>query len=108
VQAILQARYSPADLVQLDLNSKAVLRVYTSDIALYRVAISFSRSSETIKERYEQSVKRLEAIAAGKGALTSSVTGSADGDADVGPIDQNEAVIIAPERIFTRKRFGSI
>jgi phage gp36-like protein len=108
VQAILQARYSPADLLQLDANSQAVLRVYASDIALYRVALSFARSSETIKERYEQSVKRLEAIAAGKGALTSAVVSGDSGGEMVGPIDQNEAVVVAPERMFTRKRLGTI
>lgn len=115
VRAILAARYSAAELSGLDQNSLDVLRVYTSDIALYRVAISFARSNEAIKERHDQAIKRLEAIAAGKGALTSGAVSSGlvsgtgvtttSEDADIG---QNEVIVSAPERMFTRKRLGSI
>jgi len=59
--AILQARYSTADLSNLDETSLTIVKVYCMDIALYRVALAFSRSSETIKERYEATIKRLEA-----------------------------------------------
>lgn len=111
IRAILAARYSPAELASLDEASLAVLRVYCSDMALYRVALSFSRSSETIKERYDQAVKRLEAIAAGKGALSTTggaSGGPAGGDALPDGVGQNEVVLVAPERVFTRERLGRI
>lgn len=70
---------------------------------------SVSRTTENIKERYDQAVKRLEAIASGKGALTTSV-GTAGGDPviDAGDIGQNEVVVVGPERVFTRERLGRI
>jgi phage gp36-like protein len=108
IVAILQARYSTADLGNLDATSLGIVKVYCMDIALYRIALAFSRSSETIKERYEASIKRLEAIAAGKGALTIVGSGSGDGSDPAGSIDQNEVVITAPERMFTRSRLGRI
>lgn len=108
IRAILAARYSSADLGALDQDSLAVLRVYCMDIAFYRIALAFTRSSDAIKERYDQAIKRLEAIAAGKGALTStggSSGGGNDGDAEVG---QNEVMVEGPERVFTRARLGRI
>lgn len=109
IRAILQARYSPADLATLDAESLAILSVYCMDIALYRIALSFSRSSEIIKERYEASVKRLEAIAAGKGALTfTGSTGGSGSGVEPGAIGQNAVVLVAPERLFTRERLGRI
>lgn len=109
IRAILQARYSPAELASLDQSSLDVLKVYCVDIAFYRIALAFSRSSENIKERYDQAVKRLEAIAAGKGALTTTVgAGAGDTPADSVEIGQNEVAIIAPERVFTRERLGRI
>ncbi|MCO5059640.1 MAG: DUF1320 domain-containing protein [Rhizobiaceae bacterium] len=109
IRAILQARYSPTDLASLDIESRAVLSVYCMDIALYRIALSFSRTSDIIKERYEATIKRLEAIAAGKGALTFTGSGGGSGDdGAVGAIGQNEVVMVAPERIFTRERLGKI
>lgn len=105
VRAILAARYSPAELAALDADSLAVLRVYTTDIAFYRIALSFSRSTENIKARYDAAIKRLEAIAAGKGALTGGGGGSSDPAAEVG---QNEVIVDVPERVFTRERLGRI
>lgn len=110
IRAILQARYSPAELAALDAESIGILGVYCMDIALYRIALSFSRTSDIIKERYEASIKRLEAIASGKGALTfagSAGVGVGD-DGAPGSIGQNEVVMKAPERIFTRERLGRI
>lgn len=110
IRAILQARYSPSELASLDAESLGILSVYCMDIALYRIALSFSRTSDIIKERYEASIKRLEAIASGKGALTftgSAGGGGGDGGAP-GSIGQNEVVMTAPERIFTRERLGRI
>lgn len=111
IRAILAARYAPAELAALDASSLEVLRVYASDIAFYRVALSFGRTTENIKERYEIAIKRLEAIASGKGALSTTIsTAPAGGGADVevGDIGQNEVVVVAPERVFTRERLGRI
>ncbi|MGB3831516.1 MAG: phage protein Gp36 family protein [Mesorhizobium sp.] len=109
IRAILQARYSPADLARLDAGSLEVVKIYCMDIALYRTAIAFSRTSDIIKERYEAAIKRLEAIAAGRGAL--GLDGSGDGAGtgnEPAHIGQNEVVVEAPERMFTRKRLGRI
>lgn len=109
IRAILAARYSPSELASLDSGSLDVLRVYCVDIAFYRIALAFSRSTENIKERYDQAVKRLEAIASGKGALTTSNTGTGGETAiDDGDIGQNEVVMVGPERVFTRERLGRI
>jgi phage gp36-like protein len=107
IRAILAARYSAADLSGLDQSSLDVLRVYAIDIAFYRIALAFSRSSENIKERYDQAIKRLEAIAAGKGALTTS-TSSGSADEPSADLGQNEVIVSAPERMFTRERLGRI
>lgn len=109
IRAILAARYASADLAALDQPSLDVLRVYAMDIAFYRIALSFARSTDAIKERYDQAIKRLEAIAAGKGALTTTLTGSGDGASDTGgDVGQNEVLVVAPERLFTRERLGRI
>ena len=108
VRGILAGRYSLAELAGLDQDSLDLLRVYTTDIAFYRIALSFTRSTENIKERYDQAIKRLEAIASGKGALNGGNTGGggpADPTEDVG---QNEVVLQAPERVFTRERLSRI
>lgn len=109
IRAILAARYSAADLSALDETSLAVLRLYCIDIALYRIALDFSRSTENIRERYDQAVKRLEAIASGKGALgtVTSIAPMTEG-VEAGDIGQNEVVLAAPERMFTRERLGRI
>lgn len=108
IRAILAARYAPGDLAALDQPSLDVLRVYAMDIAFYRIALSFARSTDAIKERYDQAIKRLEAIAAGKGALTTTLTGSGDGASETGDVGQNEVLVVAPERLFTRERLGRI
>lgn len=109
IRSILAARYSPSELNAFDADALALLRIYTMDVAFYRTALAFSRSTDNIKERNDQAIKRLEAIAAGKGALgtTIAAAGSADaaGGADVG---QNEVILEAPERMFTRERLGRI
>ncbi|WP_024277998.1 phage protein Gp36 family protein [Xanthobacter sp. 126] len=105
IRAVLTARYTPAELANLDADSRAVLSIYQIDIALYRVALSFGRSNERVKERYDAAIKRLEAIAAGKGALT--FEGSSGGVTQPGEpssIGPGEPVVEAPERIFTRDR----
>ncbi|UWU13269.1 DUF1320 domain-containing protein [Rhizobium sullae] len=107
IRAILAARYSAADLAALDENSLAVVKVYCIDIAFYRIALSFSRSTDNIKERYDQAIKRLEAIASGKGALTTTNSGAGPVE-DGSDVGQNEVILEAPERVFTRARLGRI
>lgn len=109
VRGILKARYSTKELENLDEDSQGILLVYTIDIALYRVALSFSRSNERIKERYDMAIKRLEAIASGKGGL-SFLPGSSGASSDDDPAvtSPNEVLIDAPERVFTRDRFRGL
>ncbi|MBB4066271.1 gp436 family protein [Gellertiella hungarica] len=109
IRGILAGRYSSSELSALDADSLALLKIYCIDVAFYRIALDFSRSTDNIKERYDQTVKRLEQIAAGKGALTTTMPpAGGDGSADVGEIGQNEVALQAPERVFTRERLGRI
>jgi len=106
VAGILRARYTAADLGRVDADSRGILAVYTMDIALYRVALAFSRQTDAIRERRDQAVRRLEAIAAGRGGLTF------DGDPDGGPAggaaSPQMVLVDAPPRVFTRQRFGGL
>lgn len=113
IRAVLFARYTREELARIDDDSREVLRIYATDIALYRVALSFGRGNERIKERYDAAVKRLEAIAAGKGALTFDGPGGGGvpgnglpGEpSNVGPA---EPLVSAPERVFTRERLRGL
>lgn len=107
-RAILAARYSAVELAALDQNSLEVLQLYTMDIAFYRIALAFSRSTDNIKERYAAAIKRLESIASGKGALTTTLTATGASEASNSDIGQNEVILEAPERMFTRERLGRI
>ncbi|MBX3506839.1 MAG: DUF1320 family protein [Parvibaculum sp.] len=111
IRAILAARYSAAELDALDEESLGVLKLYAIDMALYRVALSFARQTDTVRERYTIAVKRLEAIASGKGGL--SFAGSVGVGGGVSPgepasINPNEVVLVAPERVMTRARFRGL
>jgi len=110
IRAILAARYTPDQLDRCDEDSLGVLTLFCIDMAMYRIALSNARSTEQIRERYETAVKRLEGIAAGRGGLTFESSGGSgsDGDGLSGSISPNEAVLTAPQRMFTRKRFGAI
>ncbi|MBT9293334.1 gp436 family protein [Prosthecodimorpha staleyi] len=103
---ILLARYSAADLDRLDATSEAILRVYCMDIALYRISLSFARTSDALKERYEASIARLKDIAKGAGGLVVLGTGGAapGSEAGDGAATPNGVMISAPERMFTRER----
>lgn len=105
-RTILQGRYTRSELDRLDDDGLAILRIYVMDIALYRVALSFSRLTDEIRERYSAAVKRLEAIAAGKGALTFEGNGTAEGGTSSGGTSPQTVLIDAPERVFTRSRLG--
>jgi phage gp36-like protein len=82
IRIILQARYTSAQLNDLDAESLWRLKLFFDRHAMYRVAVTFARSTEEIKTRYDIAVTRLEGVASGKkGALTfnSSGSGSVDG-----------------------------
>lgn len=110
IHGILFRRYTTAELTRLDAASLEILRTYAIDIALYRVALSFARSNERIKEARDAAISRLEAIADGKGGLSftpPAAGGDPIGDGGVpvaGPTSPNEVVMVAPERVLTRDR----
>ncbi|MGX5775551.1 phage protein Gp36 family protein [Methylorubrum zatmanii] len=105
-RAILLARYSRADLDRLDDEARDVLRVYAIAMALYRVALSFSRSSERLKEGYDNAVKALQGIAAGKGKLGLIGDSSAAEPLPPGSDGANNGNVLveSAERQFTRER----
>jgi phage gp36-like protein len=111
IRSILQQRYTAQDLAQLTAESLGLLKLYCIDIAMHRVALSFSRSTEQLKERADTAFKRLSLIATGKGALettgSSGVAAGSNATLDgVGPIAPAEPVIVANERLFTRGRYA--
>jgi len=105
VRTILAERYSDAELEQASAQSLATLRIYTIDIALYRVALSFSRSNDEINDRYKMAIARLEAIARGKAALV--IEGSSAGS-EVGDGSDADTVLVAPPRMFGRDSSGGL
>lgn len=110
VRGILKARYTMADLAQIDEDSAQLLKLYTIDIALYLVALSFARSNERIEDRYDRAIKRLEKMTDGKGGLSLQGGGQDSGtETDGGSvISPNEVIIDAPERLFTRDKMGGL
>ncbi|MEO0497879.1 MAG: phage protein Gp36 family protein [Pseudomonadota bacterium] len=109
VRSVLKGRYTNDDLSRLDADSLGALRMFTIDVALYKVALAFSRSNERIEERYKAAIKRLEAIVAGKGALSFDDSAADEGSgAGSGTVSPNEVIIDAPERIFTRERMRGL
>lgn len=108
-RAILLARYGRQDLDRLDDDARDVLRVYAMAMALYRVALSFSRSSERLEKGYADAVKALQAIAAGKGAL-GLVTDDANDPPSPGSDGANNGVVLveSAERLFTRQRMRGL
>lgn len=106
IRIILQARYTPLQLATIDDDSRAALRFFAIDMAMYRVALSVARSTDAIKDRYDAAVARLEGIAKGRGAL--SFTGAIGGgeDASQTTASPGEAIVVAPERQFGRDKMG--
>lgn len=104
IRTILKARYEMSDLERLDSDSLFALRLYSIDITFYRVALSFSRLTDEIRERYNSAIKRLEAIASGKAGLSFEPSGSPDGPEQQTVNSPNEVVIDVPDRVFTRGR----
>lgn len=110
IRAILYARYSRADLDRLDDDSRDVLRVFAMAMALYQVALSFSRSTERLEKGYSNAVARLKDIAAGKGALV--LLGDAAGEVPPEPgsagVGNGTVLVEAAERLFTRERMRGL
>lgn len=103
MRGILFARYTAAELATLAPDSAEILALYAIDIALYRVALSFNRSNDRVKERYETAIARLTAIAGGKGALTFEGA-SVDGAGAGGAGSPGAVLIEAPCRTMNRDR----
>ncbi|WP_279480266.1 gp436 family protein [Aureimonas sp. SK2] len=108
VRAILKARYSAAELERVDPESFATLRLYAMDVALYRISLAFTRTSEAITERYKSAIRRLEAIAAGKGALSFTGGDAGSGAATPSEASPGEVLIDAPARVFNRDRMRGL
>lgn len=108
IRSILLARYSRQDLDRLDEDGRDVLRVYAMAMALYSVALSFSRSSERLEKGYADAVKRLQEIAAGKGALGMVDDAGGDGadpsEPGIDGANNGNILVESNERVFTRNR----
>lgn len=106
IRIILKARYTPAQLDDLDDESLGALKAFAIDMSMYRVAVAYSRSTDRLKEIYDAAVARLEGIATGrKGALTFNTSGGSIDGEGVSP-SPGEAIVIAPDRQFTREKMG--
>jgi phage gp36-like protein len=100
---ILQGRYTPAQLADLDAESLGALKVFAIDMAMYRVAVAFARSTERLEKNYQTAVARLEGIAKGRGGLT-FVSGAGAVDGETVSTSPGEAIVVAPERQFSREK----
>lgn len=104
---ILKGRYASSELARLDPESRDALKSLAIDITLYKVALSFARSTDRLEKGYETAIKRLEGLVAGKGGLSFEGSGG-DGAAPASAASPNEVLIVAPERVFTRDRFRGL
>lgn len=102
IRAILAKRYSVEDFADIDDDSAALLKLFAIDMAMYRVALSFSRSTEQLKERYEVAVRRLEAVALGRGGLTFKTPSGVNALGEGPGTSPNEVIVIAPQRQLGR------
>lgn len=109
IRSILLARYRGEELLRLDQDALDVLRVHAIAMALYKVALSFARSSERLREGYDTAVKALQAIAAGKGALgIAPDPGAAAPEIGSTAVDNTAVLLEANERVFTRRRLRGL
>jgi phage gp36-like protein len=111
INGILFRRYTSAELARLDTDSAEILRTYAIDIALYRVALSFARSSERLKETRDAAIEALKAIASGAGGLTFTGGSGAGDPVETGTPSAgspNEVLLAGPERMFTRDRLRGL
>lgn len=102
IRIILQGRYTAARLSELDEASLGALKIFAIDMAMYRVAVAWSRTSEQFKARYDMAVTRLEGIASGKKGALTFVEGAAAVDGVSSTSSPGEALIVANERHFSR------
>lgn len=93
IRAILASRYNAQLLAAVDDDALAFLQICAIDIAMYRVALSYARSTEQIKERYDMAVKRLEAIAVGKGSLNPRLPAQGVPGGDLSDSTPQEAIV---------------
>ena len=110
MRAILAARYSAGQLAAIDDDSAAVLRLFAIDMAMYRVALSFSRTTDQIKSRYDNAVKRLEALSAGKGALNPATPATVPGPSggDLAGSTPHEAIVQIEPPDMRRRRLREL
>lgn len=107
IRSYLLARYRKDELVRLDADSLALLRTYAIAMALYRIPMSFTRSAERFQAGYDNALRALQALGAGRAALTFDPDPNAV-PASAGPgetvADNTTVLLEAPERLFTRAR----
>lgn len=107
IRSILVQRYRRDELARLDADSLELMRSYAIPMALYKVALSFSRSSERVQAGYDGAVTALRAIAKGSGALTFDPdpdTAKSSADPAVAVVDNTAVIFESNERLFTRTR----
>ena len=102
IRSILAKRYSTEDFADIDDDSAALLKLFSIDMAMYRVALSYSRSTEQLKERYEVAVKRLIEMSLGRGSLTFNTPSGVNSLGEGPGTAPNEVLVIAPKRQFGR------
>ncbi len=107
IRSILVQRYRRDELARLDADSLTLMRSYAIAMTLYKVALSFTRSSERVQDRYDNAVAALRAIAKGSGALTFDPDPDAaqsSVDPAVAVVDNTAVIFESNERLFTRTR----
>ena len=75
----------------------AILESLAVDIAIYRIAARRNRESDSVRRRYEDAVKFLKDVAAGKAVIAGVTAASGSGSRD-------HAKIEGDTRIFTRDK----
>lgn len=112
INGVLFGRYTAGELARVGPDSAEILRTYAIDIALYRVALSFARSSDRLKEMRDAAIETLKLIAKGTGGLTfegsSGGTGEASDPASGGAASPNEVLVVGAERMMSRDRLRGL
>lgn len=106
IRIMLRAAYTPSQLDDLDAESLEALKVFAIDMAMYRVALAFSRSTDRLEKGYQLAVDRVKGIASGKYGRLTTVSGAGAVDGESVSASPGEAIVVAPERQFTRDKMG--